>query len=289
MHPADLDDCVRPSDVSDTAAKEAHLVQWLQRRGSVLVGFSGGVDSAYLACVALKTLGATRTLAVTGRSASVSDVQWSVAREVATQWDLPWLEVDTSELADPRYAANPTNRCYFCKHELWSKLVPIAGQRGYAAVVDGTNADDLTEHRPGARAAAEYGVLSPLALVGFRKAEIRQRSRALGLPTWNQPSAPCLASRLPYGTPVTVARLRRVEAAEAALRAIGVAGDLRVRDHGDLARVEMAASSLSQWLAQPGRQRVARAVRGAGYKRVAIDLAGFRSGSLNVLAGINAA
>jgi pyridinium-3,5-biscarboxylic acid mononucleotide sulfurtransferase len=289
MHPSDLDDCVRPSDVSDAAAKEARLVQWLQQRGSVLVGFSGGVDSTYLACMALGTVGPARMLAVTGRSASVSDAQWSVARDVATRWRLPWLQVETDELADPRYAANPTNRCYYCKHELWSKLVPIAMERGFAAVLDGTNADDLTDHRPGGRAAAEYGVLSPLALLGFHKSEIRERSRALGLPTWNQPSAPCLASRLPYGTPVTVARLQRVEAAELALRAIGVTGDLRVRDHGDLARVEVAASTLSEWLASSERQRAARAVRSAGYERVAIDLGGFRSGSLNVLVGLDAA
>src|SRR5262249_9729369 len=150
------------------------------------------------------------------------------------------LEIDTDELNDPRYAANPTNRCYFCKTELWSLVVPAARERGIDVVADGTNADDLHGHRPGARAAREHGVGSPLATLGFIKAELRARSEALGLPTWRQPSSPCLSSRIPYGTPVTVGRLRRVERAESALRSLGIAGDLRVRHFGDLARVELA-------------------------------------------------
>ena len=212
-----------------------------------------------------------------------------MAGDVASRWRLPWLVIDTGELDDPQYAANPTNRCYFCKSELWSKLVPIARTRGFAVVVDGTNADDVADYRPGARAAREHGVCSPLAIVGMTKEEIRVRSRARGLPTWNKPAAPCLASRLPYGTPVTPARLRRVEAAELALRSIGVSGDLRVRDHGDVARIELTAASVSEWLSASGRRRISGALKHVGYARVAIDLAGFRSGSLNVLAGIDAA
>ena len=278
-----------PADAALAAralAHEAALVEWLRARGSVLVGFSGGVDSAYLACVALEVLGPGRMLAVIGRSASYPAEQWETARALANRFGIPVLEVDTDELHDPRYAANPTNRCYFCKSELWSRLAPVAAARGIAAVVDGTNADDLGDHRPGALAARERDVASPLADVGMTKAEIRERSRVRGLPTWAQPASPCLSSRLPYGTAVTVERLAQVERAERALRALGIAGDLRVRHHGLLARVELGRAELDEWLAEARRRELARAVRDAGYARVALDLRGFRSGSLNVLGGV---
>ena len=268
------------------AAKEQALAEWLRARGSVLVGFSGGVDSAYLACVAAEVLGPDRVLAVIGRSASYPAVQWQTARDVAARFHVPVLEIDTSELDDPSYAANPVNRCYFCKTELWSKLVPIAAERGFATVVDGTNADDRGDYRPGTLAALEHGIESPLAALGFRKADIRALSRARGIPTWQQPSAPCLSSRLPYGTAVTRNRLRQIERAESALRAIGVAGDLRVRYHGELARVELARDEVRRWLAPPAAWALREAVRGAGFTRVALDLRGFRSGSLNVLGGV---
>jgi uncharacterized protein len=225
-------------------------------------------------------------LAVIGRSASYPAEQWAAARRVAEQFGLVVEEVETDELQDPRYAANPVNRCYFCKRELWGRLVPLARARGLNVVVDGTNADDLSDDRPGALAAREWGVESPLAAVGLTKAEIRELSRARGLPTWDQPSAPCLSSRIPHGTPVTPGRLRQVEVAEAALRAAGVVGDLRVRHHGELARVELAAEQLPVWLEADRRSIVAAAVLGAGYRRVAIDLAGFRSGSLNGQGGL---
>ena len=274
--------------ITDSAReKERRLAEWLLSRGSVLVGFSGGVDSTYLACVAAEVLGPDRMVAVIGRSASYPASQWATARGVAERFDVPVLEVDTDEMSDPRYAANPVNRCYFCKSELWSRLIPVARERGLAVVVDGTNADDGGDYRPGKQAAAERGVESPLAIVGMTKAEIREMSRARGIPTWAQPSSPCLSSRVPYGTAVTPERLRQIERAEEALRALGVSGDLRVRHHGDLARIELAASELDRWLAPAARRALASAVReAAGFSRVALDLRGFRSGSLNVLHGV---
>lgn len=264
--------------------RELVLVDWFRAQGSALIGFSGGVDSAYLACVALEALGPARVLAVIGRSASYPEAQWVRAREVADRFGIPVLEVPTDELQDPRYAANPVNRCYFCKTELWSRLVPIAAVRGLAVVVDGTNADDLGDHRPGARAAAEHGVLSPLARLGFTKAEIRAGSAQRGIPTWDQPASPCLSSRLPYGTPVTPLRLRTVESAEAALRALGVVGNLRVRHFGERARVELDAEPLGYWGHGEGRDAATAAVRAAGFGEV--EFAPFRSGALNVLAGV---
>lgn len=272
--------------VKQLSEKEHALIEWLRTRGSVLIGFSGGVDSAYLACVAVDALGSANVLAVIGKSPSYPEAQWAAARDVARRFDVPVLEVNTDELADPRYAANPTNRCYFCKSELWSRLVPTAQQRGLACVVDGANADDRSDYRPGARAASEWAVLSPLAELGFTKAEIRELSRRRGLPTWRQPSAPCLSSRIPYGTSVTPTRLRQVEAAEAALRSLGIEGDLRVRYHGDLARVELPAGDVSRWLEPAAAERLRAAVASAGFARVALDLRGFRSGSLNVLGGV---
>ena len=274
------------SPSTDDREAEARLAAWFRDHGSALIGFSGGVDSAYLACVAVDALGAEQVLAVIGRSASYPAEQWERAREVALSFDIPVLEVNTDEVSDPRYAANPSNRCYFCKTELWDTLAPIAHDRDLAVVVDGTNADDLGDHRPGARAAAEHAVRSPLAELGFTKAAIRRLSRARGIPTWSQPASPCLSSRIPYGTAVTIDRLRQVEVAERALRHAGVIGDLRVRYHGDLARIEIAADALNGWLEASARDRLRVAVRSAGFDRVALDVRGFRSGSLNVLGGV---
>jgi uncharacterized protein len=265
---------------------ERQLSDWFRARGSALIGFSGGVDSAYLACVAVDAIGAERVLGVIGRSASYPAEQWARARAVADRFAVPVLEVSTDELNDPRYAANPSNRCYFCKTELWDVLVPIARERRLNVVVDGTNADDLSDHRPGARAATEHDVRSPLAELGFTKDVIRRLSKARGIETWSQPSSPCLSSRIPYGTQVTPDRLRQVERAEAALRAIGVTGDLRVRYHGDLARVELNSEAIDTWLRPTARTSLAEAVRSGGFDAIAIDLRGFRSGSLNVLGGV---
>lgn len=277
-----------PEAMLEARNKEARLIEWLRVQPSMLLGFSGGVDSAYLGCIAAEALGAERVLAVIGRSPSYPAVQWAVAREVAERFGLRVHEVDTYEMDDPSYAANPSNRCYFCKTELWTVLVRVARERGIAVIVDGTNADDLSDWRPGMQAAREQGVRSPLADQGITKAEIRFLSRERGIPTWAQPSSPCLSSRLPYGTAVTVERLREVERAEQALRELGVCGDLRVRHHGDLARVELARDELDGWLVPERLRSLCDAVRSAGFTRVTVDLRGFRTGSLNVLAGVHA-
>lgn len=269
--------------------KEEALAEWLRARGRVAIGFSGGVDSAYLAVAARRILGADNVLAIIGRSASYPAEQWATARRVADSFDVQVLELDTDEMNDPRYAANPANRCYFCKTELWGKLIPAAEERGFHTVADGTNADDVSGYRPGMQAARENAVASPLAEVGFTKEEIRLRSRAFGLPTWQQPASPCLSSRLPYGTSVTPERLRRIELAERAVRELGIAGDIRVRYHDDVARVELAPSELASWLEPRRAEELRVAVAAAGFPRVALDLRGFRSGSLNVLHGVTPA
>lgn len=274
------------SSHGQASALDARLVDWFRAQGTVLLGFSGGVDSTYLAAVALEALGPDRVLAVIGRSVSYPMAQWAQARAVAAQVGIPVLEVETDELADPRYAANPTDRCYFCKHELWSRLRPLAAARGLAVVIDGTNADDLQGHRPGARAAREQGVRSPLAELGFTKAQIRAASAARALPTADQPASPCLASRLPFGTVVTPLRLRAVESAEAAVRALGVTGNLRVRHFGARARVELDPEERRRFAGEPARSRLVAAVRAAGFAEVELDPHGFRSGALTRLAGV---
>jgi len=272
-----------------TRTKENELGAWLRERRSVLVGYSGGVDSTYLAVTARLVLGRDNVLAVLGRSDSVPADQASRAEAIAAEHDVALRIVATGELADPRYAANPVNRCYFCKTVLWEVLAPMAREHGLHAVVDGTNADDAREHRPGTQAAREHGVESPLASVGLTKSEIRLLSRERGLATWSQPSAPCLASRIPYGVAVTSERLAQIERAEQSLRALGIEGDLRVRHHGDVARIELDPDVIDDWLDAENSRRLADAVRAAGFPRVALDLRGFRSGSLNVIEGVVAA
>ncbi|MDB4947993.1 MAG: hypothetical protein JWM27_642 [Gemmatimonadetes bacterium] len=258
--------------------KRARLAQILRECGSVVVGYSGGVDSVFLAKVAVDTLGAANVLAVTGKSDSIASWMEDTAREVAASFGIPWLEVETREMDDPRYAANPSNRCYFCKDELWGRLAGVAAERGFRTVLDGSNADDVGDHRPGAVAAAEHAVRSPLLEAGLTKGDIRAWSRELGLPTWDQPAAPCLASRLPYGLAVTPGRLRQVERAELALRALGFR-DFRVRHHGEVARLEVHPVELSRIAAH--RAQIAAAVLDAGFSSVLLDLEGYRRGALN--------
>ena len=245
---------------------------------SLLVGYSGGVDSALLAVVARRVLGCDRALAASGVSASFPAVQHRQACEIARQYDLELLEVPTDELRDANYVANAPSRCYFCKTELWSKLTGVARERGIAVVADGTNADDLGEHRPGLKAAAEFAIRSPLAEAGYTKADIRAEARALGISIWDAPAAPCLSSRILYGLRVTPERLKQVEAGEELLRSLGVEGDLRVRHRGDEARIEAGLSQLP--LIRAHREQVGRQFLALGFARLTLDLRGYRRGSL---------
>jgi pyridinium-3,5-biscarboxylic acid mononucleotide sulfurtransferase len=250
--------------------------------GRVILGYSGGVDSTLLAVVGAQSLGAERFLAVTGRSASYPEVQYRNAIELARRFEVPLLEIETHELDDPHYLSNSTERCYFCKSELWTRLRQVAREGGFDSLIDGTNADDLGEHRPGIRAAGEHRVRSPLAELGWSKHDVREGSRELGLPTWNAPAAPCLSSRVLYGLKITPERLRQVEEGEAYLRALGVSGDLRVRHHGDKARLEVAPDQME--LVQGEWDSVVTAFSGLGFTAVELDPQGYRRGGLLAIA-----
>lgn len=263
---------------NETRARYARLQQILRELGSVCVGYSGGVDSVFLSVAAVQTLGPERVLAVTGRSAAVPGLQLDTARQCAHDFGVPHVEIDTDELSDPNYAANPSNRCYFCKSELWGQLRAVADEHGIAVVVDGANADDASDYRPGAQAALENSVRSPMQEAGLSKRDIRLLSHMLGLPTWDQPAAPCLASRLPYGLAVTPERLGMVERAEANLRALGLR-EFRVRHHGDAARLELIPQDLERATTEAAAW--AAAVRAAGFGRVLLDVHGYRRGALN--------
>lgn len=266
-------------DIISADNKERELRVLMRGLGSVLVAFSGGVDSSYLGYIAGQEL-QENAKCVIGLSPSVSSFQRETARSFASNHELNYFEMETDEVADPRYAANPTNRCYFCKSELYTKLSGMAGQMGIGFVLDGTNADDLGGHRPGKLAASENGVRSPLAEVGLTKAEIRHLSRKLGIEGWDKPASPCLASRIAYGVPVTIERLSKVERSEELLRRLGFV-EFRVRVHGDLARIEISPNELELALEARMAAEMALGFKKVGFKYVTLDLEGFRSGAMN--------
>jgi pyridinium-3,5-biscarboxylic acid mononucleotide sulfurtransferase len=245
----------------------------------VIVAFSGGVDSAYLAWAATTVLG-PRATCITADSPSYPDHHRQLAHRIAREFSLHHEVVSTSELDRPEYRSNPVDRCYYCKHELFTTLTQIARVRGVSVIVDGNNADDRGDYRPGRRAAREFGVRSPLDDVGLLKDEIRELSRHAGLPTWDEPASACLSSRIPYHSEVTGEKLRMIERAENALRALGFRV-CRVRHHDTLARIEIGRDELPRALDPDVRDRIVRELRALGYEQVTIDPRGYRVGSLN--------
>ncbi|MHB1294638.1 MAG: ATP-dependent sacrificial sulfur transferase LarE [Anaerolineae bacterium] len=261
--------------------KREQLQRVLVSLSSVAVAFSGGTDSTYLLAAALDDLGTERVLAVTADSPALPRTELDEARSLAVMLGARHAVVPTQELSDPRFSQNPPDRCYYCKQELFRTMRAIAEEQGYHTLVYGATADDLGDHRPGMRAAKEVGARAPLLESGLRKSEIRELSRLRGLPTWNKPAMACLSSRFPYGTQITAGRLGRVEQAEDLLRReLGIA-QVRVRDHDAVARIEVDPASLALLVAEPVRSQVVSRLKAMGYVYIALDLEGFRSGSLN--------
>lgn len=272
-----------PTHAASLDEKIALLDDELRRLGRVVVAFSGGVDSTFLAVAAHRCLGTEASLAVTALSPSLAGAEERECARVVAQWGLRWTTVATDEMERAAYRRNDADRCWHCKSALMDQLHPVGAAEG-ATVVLGVNVDDLGDHRPGQAAASDRGAEFPLVAAGFTKSDVREASRRWGLDTWDKPAAACLASRVPYGTAVSVEVLTRVERAEASLRAIGLRGSLRVRHYDDTARLELEPSAMAEVLER--RDEVVQAVRRAGYRYVTLDLEGFRSGNLNAALGV---
>jgi pyridinium-3,5-biscarboxylic acid mononucleotide sulfurtransferase len=259
--------------------KMAKLGTILREMGSVLVAFSGGVDSTLLLYAAHKELG-DRAAALVASSPTYPDFEIARAKEILRDWGVRWVEVHSNELEIPDFRGNSPRRCYYCKQELFQKCREEAEKLGLRHVADGANFDDRGDYRPGMEAARELGIRSPLMEAGFTKADIREISRRFGLPTWNKPSLACLASRFPYGTEISSPRLEQVAKAEEHLRSLGF-GQLRVRYHGDLARIEIEPSAIERLLDTEMREKTVRGIKDAGFVYVTLDLQGYRTGAMN--------
>src|SRR4029078_9800990 len=263
----------------NTIAKEERLRELFRELESVIVTYSGGVDSSYVSYVANEELG-SRAVCITGQSASLPVYQRAEIDRVVEKFGFQHELIDTEELENPAYRANDANRCFFCKDELYSKLESVAQTRGIKNIVDGSTVDDLGDYRPGRQAAAQHAVRSPLIEVGLSKSEVRELSRNVDLPTWDKPASPCLSSRIAYGTPVTIERLSKIDRGEEILREYGFR-EFRVRHHDTLVRIEIAPDELEQILNKALMAELSVRFRELGFKFVTLDLQGFRSGSLN--------
>jgi uncharacterized protein len=267
------------SQLERTAAKAAALYNAIEELPALIVAYSGGVDSAYLAWAATQVIG-SRALCITADSASYPEHHRSLALRIAQDFGLNHEVIRTGELSRPEYRANPANRCYYCKHELYTHLSAIARARGIPAITDGSNADDRGDYRPGRQAAREFGVRSLLDEAGLTKPEIRELSRVAGLPTWDEPASACLSSRIPYFSEVTDSKLRMIERAERVLRELGFRV-CRVRHHDTIARLEIGRDEMARALEPATAEEIDRALREIGYEHVTLDLRGYRLGSLN--------